>query len=103
MPYGRLCLLFFAFFLRMGSCFLKQLMDSLSSSASTVPSIDDYFPKIEIVLCSPIGSIVFPVHLTRIFVSFVILLSAFFLVMGSLFSGTSNGKLFLICLYRAEF
>ena len=27
----------------MGSCFLNHVMDSLSSSASTVPSIDDYF------------------------------------------------------------
>ena len=27
----------------LGSCFLNHVMDSLSSSASTVPSIDDYF------------------------------------------------------------
>ena len=27
----------------LGSCFLKQVLDRLSSSVSTVPSIDDYF------------------------------------------------------------
>ena len=50
-----------------------------------------------------IGFIVFLVHLTHFFVSSVTLLSAFFLRMGTLFSTTSNGKLFFICLYRAEF
>ena len=38
---GRLCLLLSALF-TLGSCFFKQVMDRLSSSASTVPSIDDY-------------------------------------------------------------
>ena len=50
-----------------------------------------------------IGFNVFLVHLRRIFVSLVILLSAFFLRMGTLFSRTTNGKLFVICLYLAEF
>ena len=30
-------------FFPLGSCFLKQVIDKLSSSASTVPSLDDYF------------------------------------------------------------
>ena len=50
-----------------------------------------------------IGIIVFLVHLTRIFMSSVILLSAFFLRTCTLFFRTSNGKPFFICLYRAEF
>ena len=58
------------------------------------------FPKIGVSVVFAIGSIVFLVHLTRIC---MILLSAFFLLMSSLFSRTNNGKLFLICLYRAEF
>ena len=50
-----------------------------------------------------IGFNVFLVHLRRIFVSLVILLSACFLRMGTCFSRTTNGKLFVICLYLAEF
>ena len=46
--------------------------------------------------------IVFSVHLTRIFVSSVILLSAFFLRTSILFFRTSNGKPFFVCLYRFE-
>ena len=42
-PYGRLCFLLSAFSLFGGSCFLEQVMDRFSSSASTVPSIDDCF------------------------------------------------------------
>ena len=54
--------------------------------------------------CVAIGSTVFLVRLTRIFMSSVILLSAsFFLRMSSLFSRTCHGKLFLVCFYRAEF
>ena len=49
-----------------------------------------------------IGLIVFLVHLTRIFVSPVILLSAFFLRTATLFFRTSNGKPFFVCLYRVE-
>ena len=60
-------------------------------------------PKIGVSVVFTIGFNVFLVHLKRIFVSLVILLSAFFLRMGTLFSGTRNGKLFVICLYRAAF
>ena len=41
--FGRLCLLLEAFFPYEVLFFLIQVMDRLSSSASTVPSLDDYF------------------------------------------------------------
>ena len=59
--------------------------------------------QMEVTIVFTIGLIVFIVHLTRIFLSSVILLSAFFIHLGPLISRTGHGKLFLICLYRAEF
>ena len=70
---------------------------------STLEQMQRHHTKIGVSVVFTIGFIVFLVHLTRIFVSLVILLSAFFLRMGTLFSRTTNGKLFVICLYRAEF
>ena len=62
-----------------------------------------HFSKLGVSVVFTIGFNVFLAHLRRIFVSLVILLSAFFLRMGTLFCRTGNGKLFVICLYRAEF
>ena len=48
----------------LGSCFLNHVMDSLSSSASTVPSIDDYFehnegsPVLEMLFLEQVSGIV---------------------------------------------
>ena len=52
---------------------------------------------------APSGSLSFLYISRAFFVLLVILLSAFFLRMGTLSSRTSNGKLFFICHYRAEF
>ena len=49
-----------------------------------------------------IGFIVFLVFLTCIFLSSVILLSAFFSRASTLFFRTSNGKHLFVCLYRVE-
>ena len=70
---------------------------------STLEQMQRHFTKIGVSVVFTIGFIVFLEHLTHIFVSLVILLSAFFLRMGTLFSRTGHGKLFLICLCRAEF
>ena len=52
---------------------------------STFEKMQRHFPKIGVSVVFTIEFIVSLVHLTRIFVSLVILLSAFFLRMGSLF------------------
>ena len=70
---------------------------------STSKQMQRHFSKMGVSVVFTIGFIVFLVHLTHIFVSLVNLLSAFSLRMGTLFSRTGHGKLFLICLYRAEF
>ena len=66
---------------------------------STLEQMQRHFTKIVVSVVFTIVFVVFAVHLMRIFVS----LSALFWRMGSLFPGTSDGKLFLICLCRAEF
>ena len=74
------------------------------NDCNTLDPVQRRFPKMGVSVVFTIGFIVFIVHLTRTFyLSSVILLSAIFLHLGPLISRTGHGKLFLICLYRAEF
>ena len=50
----------------LGSCFLNHVMDKLSSSASTVPSIDDYF---EHNVWNPVLEMLFLEQVSGIFAS----------------------------------
>ena len=63
-----LCILALSLFL-LGYCFLEQVMDSLSSSASTVPSFDDYF---EHKMWNPVLEMLFLEQVNGIFASFVV-------------------------------
>ena len=65
---------------------------------STLKQMQSRYLKMEVSVVFTIGFIVFLVLLTCIFVSSVILLSAFFLRMGTLFFRTSNGKPFFVSL-----
>ena len=53
----------------LGSCFLKQVMDRLSSSASIVPSIDDFF---EHNLWNPVLELLFLEQVTGMFASYLV-------------------------------
>ena len=53
----------------LGSCFLEQVMDSLSSSAPTVPSLDDYF---EHNMWNRLLDLLFLEQVTGMFASFVV-------------------------------
>ena len=53
----------------MDFCFLEQVMESLSSSASTVPSFDDYFAH---NMWNPLLELIFHEHVSGIFESFVV-------------------------------
>ena len=53
----------------LGYCFLEQVMDSLSSSASTVSSFDDYFAH---NMSNPLLELLFLEQVSGIFASFVV-------------------------------
>ena len=53
----------------LGSCFLEELMDSLSSSASTVPSLDEYFDH---NMWTPLLELLFLEQFSCIFAFFVV-------------------------------
>ena len=53
----------------LGYCFLGQVMESLSSSASTVPSFDDYFAH---NMWNPLLELLFLEQVSGIFASFVV-------------------------------
>ena len=74
------------------------------NDCNTLDPVQRRFSQMGVSVVFTIRFIVFIAHLTRTFyLSSVILLSAFFLHLGLLISRTGHGKLFLICLYRAEF
>ena len=60
-----LCILALSLFL-LGSCFLNHVMDCLSSPASTVPSLDDYF---EHNMWNPVLELLFLEQINGIFAS----------------------------------
>ena len=64
-----LCVSFALSLFPLGSCFLEQVMDRLSSSASTVPSIDDYF---EHNVWNPLLELLFLEQANGIFVSYLV-------------------------------
>ena len=53
----------------LGFCFLEQVMDSLSSSASTIPSCDDYFAH---NMWDPLLELLFLEQVSGTFASFVV-------------------------------
>ena len=72
------------------------------NDCSTFKQMQRHFVKIGVSVVFIIGSIVFLAHLTRIFMSSVILLSPFILRTSTLFFRTCNGKPFFVCLNCVE-
>ena len=63
------CVFLLSSFPLLGSCFLEQVMDRLSSSASTVPSLDDYF---EHNMWNPLLDLLILEQVSGIFASYLV-------------------------------